>query len=245
MPPRPHAPLANRERTLLIALLLSLWAPLATGLAVLLARSTTQVADFVRRTAELVAVALSWAVVRHLRRRGAIDDARRAALERVAARSVAAALGLSAAVMLLLAAGRLHAFQPGGDVRLGLVIAVLGLLTNGWFWHRFGAHARERPDALIDAQLRLYRAKVAVDACVIAALATILWAPGHPLTRWVDLGGSVAVALYLGWSAWRTVAAGAPARPAPQGPRDASGPPARHGPHDQEHRRRQRRQDGR
>jgi len=205
---RPDDGLAGRERTLLVALLLSLWAPLATGLAVLLSRSTTQVADFVRRSAELVALAISWAVYRHLRRRGDLDAARRAALERIATRGVAAALAVSGAVMLLLAAGRLRSFEPGGDVRLGLAIAVLGLATNGWFWRRFATLARERPDALIDAQRRLYRAKVAVDACVIAALATVLWAPGHPATRWVDLGGSVAVALYLGWSAWRTVAVG-------------------------------------
>ena len=203
-PPRPDDGLANRERTLLVALLLSLWAPLATGLAVLLSRSTTQVADFVRRSAELIAVALTWFVVRRLRRRGDLDAGQRARLERVATRGVAVALAVSGAAMLLVAAARLRSFEPGGDVRLGLLIAVLGLATNAWFWRRFAALTRERPDALIDAQRRLYRAKVAVDACVIAALATILWAPGHPATRWVDLGGSVAVALYLGWSAWRT-----------------------------------------
>lgn len=130
MTPRPDDGLGDRERTLLVALLLSLWAPLATGLAVLLSRSTTQVADFVRRSAELVALVISWAVYRHLRRRCDLSAERRARLERLATRSVA------------------------------------------------------------------------------AALATVLWAPGHPATRWVDLGGSVAVALYLGWSAWRTVAAG-------------------------------------
>ena len=207
MPPRPNDGLAGRERTLLIALLLSLWAPLATGLAVLLSRSTTQLADFVRRSAELVALTISWAVYRHLRRRGNLSAQRRAHLERVATRGVAAALTLSSAVMLLLATTRLQAFEPSGDVRLGLAIATLGLATNGWFWRRYGALTRERPDTLIDAQRRLYRAKVAVDACVIAALTTVLWAPRHPATRWIDLGGSVAVALYLGWSAWRTLAA--------------------------------------
>ena len=40
---------AARERTLLIALLLSMWAPLATGYAVLMSHSTTQLADFIRR----------------------------------------------------------------------------------------------------------------------------------------------------------------------------------------------------
>ncbi len=219
MPSRIDDGMASRERTLLIALLLSLWAPLATGAAVLMSRSTTQVADFVRRSAELVAVALTWAVVRRLRRRGDLDVARRARLERVATRGVAVALMVSGAVMLLVAAGRLHSFQPGGDVRLGLAIAVAGLATNGWFWRRFAALARERPDAPIVAQRSLYRAKVAVDAGVIAALVTVLVAPEHPATRWVDLGGSVGIALYLGWSAWRTLAGHEPLhRPSPRAP---------------------------
>ncbi|KAF0194193.1 MAG: hypothetical protein FD169_1988 [Bacillota bacterium] len=50
------AQVASRERTLLIALLLGMWAPLATGYAVLLSHSTTQVADFIRRTVDLVAL---------------------------------------------------------------------------------------------------------------------------------------------------------------------------------------------
>lgn len=43
---------AARQRTLLIALLLSMWAPLVTGIAVVMSTSTTQLADFVRRTVE-------------------------------------------------------------------------------------------------------------------------------------------------------------------------------------------------
>lgn len=210
---------ASAERTLLVALLLSLWAPLATGLAVLLSHSTTQLADFVRRSAELVAVALSWAVLRHLRRR-APSAAQRVALEHLASRGVALALAFSGVAMVLLVGARWRSFEPGGDVRLGLVIAGLGLVTNAWFWRRFSALAHARADALIHAQRRLYRAKVAVDASVIIALATIGLVPGHPVTRWLDLVGSSAVALYLGWSAWRTLPAAA------RGPRRPARPPS-------------------
>lgn len=50
------------------ALLLSLWGPLATGLAVVSSHSTTQLADFIRRSVELVALFVSWWVFRHLER---------------------------------------------------------------------------------------------------------------------------------------------------------------------------------
>jgi divalent metal cation (Fe/Co/Zn/Cd) transporter len=207
---------ADRERTLLVALLLSAWAPLATGLAVALSHSTTQLADFVRRTVELVAIAVAWAVFRHLRRRDPAP-AERERLERIAARSVAVALTVSGGVMLVLALFRAGTFTPGGDVRLGLAVAVLGLLTNGWFWRRYAAFGRARASRLIDGQRRLYRAKSVVDACVIAALATVAVAPSHPATRWVDLVGSLVVGLYLLWSAWRAArgAAAGGATPAP------------------------------
>jgi divalent metal cation (Fe/Co/Zn/Cd) transporter len=194
----------RRERTLLVALLLSAWGPLVTGIAVLLSQSTTQLADFVRRSVELVALATSYGVFRHLRRRPDMAAARAEGLRRRATLTVTMALATSGVVMLLLIATRLRAFEPGGDVRLGLAIAILGLIVNSVFWRRYRGMTRERPDTIIDAQGHLYRAKAAVDAAVIAALATVLLAPQHPATRWVDLGGSVAVGAYLLLSAWQT-----------------------------------------
>lgn len=198
----PPDPEARRERTLLLALLLSAWAPFVTGWAVVLSRSTTQIADFVRRTVELAAVAVAWGVFRVLRRRepGPVAAAR---LERGASWAVASALAVSGGVTLLLAWRRTGGLAPGGDVRLGLGVAALGLLTNAWFWRRYAGFARERPGRLIEGQRLLYRAKVVVDACVLAALASVAVAPAWPATRWIDLAGSVAVAGYLLWSAGR------------------------------------------
>jgi divalent metal cation (Fe/Co/Zn/Cd) transporter len=191
---------ARRERTLLAALLLSMWAPLATGIAVILSQSTTQIADFVRRTVELVALFVSWQVFRYLERRKTIDPERKAALERFATLSVAAALGCSGLVMLLLAYSRLFTFEPGGNVYPGLAIAGLGLVTNGWFWRRYTVLLREKYSPIIASQRRLYRAKSVVDLCVIVALGAVAVSPAHPLTRYLDLFGSITVALYLLWS---------------------------------------------
>lgn len=211
-------PAAQRDRTLLVAVLLSAWAPFVTGWAVLVSRSSTQVADFVRRSVEFVAVAVAWAIYRRLRRRDPAP-AVAARLERVAAWTAAAALALSGAATLLLALRRPADFAPGGDVRPGLGVAVLGLVTNAWFWRRYARFARETPGRLLDAQRLLYRAKVAVDACVIAALASVALAPGRPATRWIDLAGSIAVAAYLLWSAGRSALGGRPPlAAAPAGP---------------------------
>ena len=58
----------KRQKTLFASLLLSLWAPLATGLAVIVGRSVTQFADFIRRTMEFLVLLLSWLVFRYLAR---------------------------------------------------------------------------------------------------------------------------------------------------------------------------------
>ncbi|MEW6244640.1 MAG: cation transporter [Bacillota bacterium] len=194
---------ANREKTLLAALLLSIWAPLATGVAVVLSRSITQLADFVRRSVELFALLISWWVFRYLERNKALDPRKRARLEKAAGFSVAGALCCSGATMLLLSLSRLFASRPGGNVYPGLAIALLGLMTNAWFWRRYQKLMREQYSSIIDAQRHLYCAKTFMDLCVIIALGAVAASPGHPATRYVDAAGSAVLSVYLLWSGIR------------------------------------------
>lgn len=194
---------ASREKTLLTALLLSAPGPLVTGAALLSSHSTTQLADFLRRGVELAAIFISWWAFRRLQRTQ-LDEAGKTRLERTAGLSTAGAMAASGLVLLLVTLSRLSVFEPGGNVLLGLVIAVLGLVTNAWFWRRYAGLTRETYDAVIAAQQSLYRAKATVDLCVVTALAAVAIAPGHPLTRYVDLVGSLIVAGYLLWSGLRT-----------------------------------------
>jgi divalent metal cation (Fe/Co/Zn/Cd) transporter len=195
---------SSREKTLLTALLLSAPGPLVTGIAVVTSQSTTQLADFLRRGMELVAIFISWWIFRQLHRNAALDAAQQARLEHAAGLSIAAAMIFSGVILLAVAVSRMSVFAPGGSVILGLTIAVLGLLTNGWFWRRYRALTREQYSSVIAGQQQLYRAKTSVDLCVVAALAAVAIAPLHPATRYVDLLGSVIVAGYLLWSGLRT-----------------------------------------
>lgn len=195
---------SSREKTLLTALLLSAPGPLVTGLALMTSHSTTQLADFLRRGVELVAIFISWWVFRHLRRNAALGEAHQAQLERAAGLSTAGAMACSGVVLLVVALSRLSVFEPGGNVSMGLTIAILGLVTNGWFWWRYAALTREQYSAVIAAQQQLYRAKASVDLCVVVALAAVAIAPVHPATRYVDILGSAIVAVYLLVSGLRT-----------------------------------------
>jgi len=194
---------SSRAKMLLIALLLSAPGPLVTGIALISSHSTTQLADFIRRGVELVAIFISWWVFRQLQRNAELGKVDQIRLERAAGLSTAGAMACSGVVLLVVALSRLSVFEPGGNVTMGLTIAVLGLVTNGWFWWRYTVLTREQYSAVIAAQQQLYRAKVLVDLCVVTALAFVAIAPAHPVTRYVDLLGSVMVAVYLLWSGLR------------------------------------------
>lgn len=183
------------ERTLFASVVMSSPGPVILGVALFFGRSSTQLADFIRRTAELVAIIVSWIVFRVLHKSGSASVAQKNKLEYIANLSVGAAMCLSGAAMLFIAL-----FSPDtqkGNVIPGLVIAVLGVTTNSWFWLRYRKLNREKPDVILAVQSRLYRAKSLVDACVTIALAFVAVAPGAPAARYVDLGGSIIVAAYL------------------------------------------------
>lgn len=190
-------------RTLLASVILSSPGPIVVGIGLLLGRSSTQLADFIRRTAELAAIIVSWAVYAVTHKEGAIDEQKKARLERVANLCVGAAMCLGGAAMLAVAL--LSDSGEKGNVIPGLAIAILGVVTNTWFWFRYRTLNKKSPDAILAVQAKLYRAKSLVDACVTAALAAVAIAPASALARYMDFAGSIIVALYLATSGATTL----------------------------------------
>ncbi|MEL7609310.1 MAG: cation transporter [Bacillota bacterium] len=183
------------ERTLLASVVLSSPGPIVVGIGLLLGRSSTQFADFIRRTAELVAIIVSWVIFRITNKDAGEATIRKTKLEHIANLCVGAAMCSSGAVMLLMAF--LSDGGEKGNVIPGLVIAILGVTTNSWFWLRYRKLNRANPNAILAVQSRLYRAKSFVDACVTAALATVAVSPASAAARYMDIAGSVVVAAYL------------------------------------------------
>jgi len=191
------------ERTLLASVLLSSPGPLVIGISLIYGRSSTQLADFIRRTSELIALIVSWAVFRIINRNDGFDASRKEKLERNANLCVGAAMCLSGTAMIIMAI--LSSGPEKGNVIPGLVIALLGAITNSWFWLRYRKLNREKPNAILSAQSSLYRAKSLVDTCVVTALAFVTIAPGTPASLYVDLIGSIIVAVYLIMSGITTI----------------------------------------
>lgn len=191
------------ERTLLASVILSSPGPLILGIALFFGRSSTQLADFIRRTAELAAIIVSLIVFRILHKNDEQEIVNKSKLEHTANLCVGAAMCLSGAAMLFIAL--FSSDTETGNVIPGLVIAVLGVITNSWFWLRYRKLNREKPDAILAVQSRLYLAKSLVDICVTTALTFVAVVPGAPVTRFVDLGGSIIVAAYLVFNGIKTI----------------------------------------
>lgn len=193
-------------RTLLWSVIMSAPGPLVVGLGLLAGRSSTQLADFVRRSSELLAIIMAFVTYRMTTRGGETDAVRKARLERLSNLFVGAMMCLGGSIMLLLA------FTSGsedkGNVIPGLVIAMLGVIANTIFWRKYFRLNRAEPNPILAVQARLYRAKSLVDACVTVALLSVVFLPESAVSYWLDLIGSVIVAAYLVFCGAQTIREG-------------------------------------
>jgi len=194
-------------RTLLWSVIMSAPGPLVVGLGLLAGRSSTQIADFVRRSAELLAIIASFAVYMLTSRNGEDGFERNSILrEKYERRSnlfVGAMMCLAGTLMAVLAFTA--AEEDKGNVIPGLAIAVLGVIANSIFWRKYTKLNRAEPNAILAVQSRLYRAKTLVDMSVTAALFSVLIAPASRASYLLDTVGSLVVAVYLVWCGVRTV----------------------------------------
>lgn len=190
------------RRTLLMSVLMSAPGPLLVGLGLLTGRSATQLADFIRRSSELMAIIASF-IVYCLTDREGITEERKCRMERSVNRFVGLVMCVSGGSMLLIAL--LSEGSETGNVIPGLTIAVLGVIANTIFFFRYRKLSRLEGNAVLAVQSRLYGAKSLVDGCVTVALLAVALYPMSTAALYLDKIGSVVVALYLIWCGVRTV----------------------------------------
>ena len=190
-------------RTLLMSVLMSAPGPLVVGLGLMAGRSSTQIADFVRRSSELLAIIMSFVVYQITTKDGNTDEVKKAKLERLSNIFVGVMMCVGGSFMIALA---LMAEEGDkGNVIPGLSIAIMGVIANTLFWRKYTKLNKENPNAILAVQARLYRAKSLVDCCVTIALLAVAIAPASPVSAWLDFVGSVIVAVYLVWCGVQTI----------------------------------------
>ena len=190
-------------KTLLMSVLMSAPGPLVVGLGLMAGRSSTQIADFVRRSSELLAIIMAFAVYQITTRDGSTDEQRKAKLERISNIFVGAMMCIGGSFMIALAF--LSDTADKGNVIPGLSIAILGVIANTLFWRKYTKLNKADPNAILAVQARLYRAKSLVDCCVTIALLSVAIAPASSVSVWLDFIGSIIVAVYLVWCGMQTI----------------------------------------
>jgi len=191
------------SRTLLMSVLMSAPGPLVVGLGLLAGRSATQIADFFRRSSELLAIIMAYLVYKITTKDGSCQELRKAKLERLSNLFVGAMMCLGGSIMLALAF--FSDSTDKGNVLPGLTIALLGVIANTLFWRKYTKLNKQEPNAILAVQARLYRAKSLVDGCVTIALLTVALAPQSSAAYWLDLIGSIIVAAYLFFCGIQTI----------------------------------------
>ena len=191
------------SKTLLLSVLMSAPGPLVVGLGLLAGRSSTQIADFVRRSSELLAIIMAFVVYHITTKDGSTDEKRKAKLGRISNAFVGAMMCIGGSFMIALAL--MSETTDKGNVIPGLSIAVLGVIANTLFWRKYAKLNKAEPNAILAVQSRLYRAKSLVDCCVTIALLSVVIAPASPVSAWLDFIGSIIVALYLVWCGIQTI----------------------------------------
>ena len=182
-------------RTLLMSVLFSLSGPIVLGLGLMVGHSNTQIADFTRRTAELLALIVAFVVYTVTNVRPGMSEEKKTRLERAGNLFTGFIMCVSGLSMLVLTF--LSGDEDKGNVVPAMIIAFLGVVANGLFWRKYTALARSRDNALLGVQARLYGAKTVVDICVTSALAAVLIFPGTRVAWWMDKVGSLLVSLYM------------------------------------------------
>ena len=174
---------------------MSSYGPVILGLGLRVGHSSTQIADFTRRTAELLALIVALIIYAVTNKRKGMAEMQKLALERRGNLFTGVIMCISGLSMLLLSIFSSDADK--GNVVPALIIAFLGVVANAIFWRRYTSLYRKQGNAILGVQARLYGAKTAVDVCVVIALAAVLVFPGTKASFWLDRIGSLLVAVYM------------------------------------------------
>ena len=190
-------------QTLLWSVLMSSPGPLVVGLGLLSGKSSTQIADFIRRSAELLAIIMSFIVFKLTTKDEVCNEEKKQKLERISNVFVGAMMCVGGIFMIILAF--MADSSDKGNVIPGLAIAVMGVIANSIFWRKYTHLNKIEPNAILMVQARLYRAKTLVDGCVTIALLSVVIAPATQISLCLDFMGSLIVAIYLVWCGVRTI----------------------------------------
>ncbi len=190
-------------RTLLASVLLSAPGPIVLGAGLIVGHSSTQLADFSRRTAELIALIVALVVFCITEKKQTMAKEQKERLKKRGNAFVGMIMCVSGILMItvLLIFGQ----QDKGNVIPALVIALMGVIANSAFYFRYSGLFKKNGNSILGVQARLYGAKSLVDICVTTSLAMIILFPLSSVSNLFDTLGTFAVSFYMLYCGIRTI----------------------------------------
>lgn len=183
------------KKTMIMSILMSSLGPLILFINLFFGQSSTQIADFVRRAIELLAIILSFVVYLITTKDNMTDKTKKVKLEKASNIFVSIAMIVSGIIMIVLAL--ISGNSDKGNVIPGFIIAFLGFIANTIFFIRYTSLGKKTNNSILSTQGKLYRAKTFVDLSVTIALFTVLIWPNSKVSYYFDLIGTILVSVYL------------------------------------------------
>lgn len=195
----------EKEKTLLAAWLISLWAPFASGLAFAVSGSITLLADLFRRTLELSVLFSNWLIYKLILKRDSKNISYKNNLEKKAAYSVSIVMIISFIYILYSAINTIIKPTEIKNIYFGLLISIMGFIVNSWFWFKNKSFDENEKSNLFYAQWNLYRSKAIIDLCVFSILILTLIFNNYKYSYLIDPIGSIFIASFLLFSAVKII----------------------------------------
>jgi len=169
--------------------------PIIAGLGLLAGHSSTQIADFVRKSFDLLSMIMSFVIYRITTGYEFCSEEKKEKLERCAKTFVGIMMCAVGLIMIVL--DFTADTKDKGKVTAGLILALVGVAINAAFWRKYSKLNKAEPNEILKVQSKLYRAKMLVDGCVSVALLSVAINPATKLSLILDFIGSIVVAVYL------------------------------------------------
>ena len=190
-------------RTLLTSVLFSMSGPIVLGLGLMVGRSSTQIADFARRTAELIALVIALITFCITENNSEKSEDEKEIIKKKSNILVGIIMCVSGLLMLLILL--VFGQKDKGNVIPALVIALLGVTFNSFFFFRYAGLYKKTGNSILEVQGRLYGAKSLVDLVVTSSLMVILFFPKSDASAIIDRIGTFFVSAYMLFCGIRTI----------------------------------------
>ena len=198
----------EKERSILISLIVDFVLILPDVAAAVLANSITLYVDVLKCVNELIATLLSWLTLRKISKgRAAFYDYGFGKLENLSSFMVAVGMMISLGIILFSAINRLRHPESlhAGGAALGIFMMVSGVCVNSWLWIKNHRIAQKEHSPIMESQWHLFRAKAFADAAVLAALLLSVGLSRYAWSAYIDPVASFVISGFLLYSVYGIV----------------------------------------